>query len=189
MTDTHRHAARVAWSGLAVLLAVLPAAQARADPAGALTDLVDAAAQRLEVAEPVAAFKWRSQAPIEDPARVQEELRALSSANSPDPGYVTRVFGDQINATEAIEHSRFAEWKLNPAAVPGSPPDLSASRSTIDGLNQTMLTQIAADWELLHAPACPTQLDVARSDVIRDRQLDGLYQRALLLATQSYCQG
>jgi chorismate mutase len=174
------------------VFAALLATQARADPTGPLTELVDAAAQRLAIAEPVAAFKWGSHGSIEDPGRVQQELSKLgadATAQHIDPGYVTRVFGDQINATEAIEYSRFADWKLNPAGVPAAPPDLSASRSTIDGLNQTMLTQIVADWDLLHSPACPERLDAARNDVMRARQLDDLYQRALSLATQSYCQG
>ena len=52
-----------------------------------------------------------------------------------------------------------------------------------------MLTQIAADWDQLHSRACAPDLDAARSDVVRTRQLDGLYQQALSLAIQSYCQG
>jgi chorismate mutase len=190
------HCALVALSGtaagLTVLGATLFATQARADPAAPLIELVDAAAQRLAVAEPVAAFKWRSHGSVEDPHRVQQELSKLgadATAEHIDPGYVTRAFGDQINATEAIEYSRFADWSLNPAGVPDAPPDLSASRSTIDGLNQTMLSQIVVNWDLLHSPACSEQLDAARSDVIRARQLDGLYQRALWSATRSYCQG
>jgi chorismate mutase len=193
---TSRHAALAALSGtvggLAVLGTTLLTTQARADPTSPLTELVDAAAQRLAAAEPVAAFKWSSHGSIEDPGRVKQELSQLgadATAERIDPGYVTRVFGDQINATEAIEYSRFVDWKLNPAGVPGAPPDLSASRSTIDGLNQTMLTQIVVNWSLLHSPTCPEQLDAARSDVIRARQLDGLYQKALAVATQSYCQG
>jgi chorismate mutase len=58
-----------------------------------------------------------------------------------------------------------------------------------DGLNETMLTQIVVNWELLHSPACASELDTARGDVIRARQLDNLYRKALSLATQSYCQG
>jgi chorismate mutase len=176
--------------GLAVLGAVLVAPQARADSSSALTELVDAAAQRLQVAEPVAAVKWNTHGAIEDPGRVQQQLAKLgadATAERIDPGYVTRVFGDQINATEAIEYSRFADWKLNPSSAPAGSPDLSASRSAIDGLNQTMLSQIVLNWDLLHSTACAVQLDVARSDVIRDRQLDGLYQQALSFATQSYC--
>jgi chorismate mutase len=173
-----------------MLVATL-APQARADSTSPLTELVDAAAQRLQVAEPVAAVKWNTHGAIEDPGRVQQELAKVSAettAQHIDPNYVTRVFGDQINATEAIEYSRFADWKLNPEGVPVGSPDLSASRSAIDALNQTMLTQLVANWDLLHSPACAVQLDVARSDVIRVRQLEGLYQQALSFATQSYCQ-
>jgi chorismate mutase len=173
-----------------VLVTTLAAPQSRGDSGGSLTELVDAATQRLQIAEPVAAFKWSSRGAIEDPGRAQQELARLgadATSQHIDPNYVIRVFGDQINATEAIEYSRFADWKLDPSSVPAGSPDLSASRSTIDGLNQTMLTRIVVSWDLLHSPACPAQLDAARSDVIRSRQLDGLYQQALSLATQSYC--
>ncbi|WP_369829110.1 chorismate mutase [Mycobacterium sp. 852002-50816_SCH5313054-b] len=175
------------WAAATVL-----ATQARADPAGALTALVDAAAQRLQVAEPVAAFKWNTHGAIEDPGRLQQELahaRGEADAARVDADYVARVFGDQINATEAIEYSRFAGWKLKPADAPSAAPDLSASRATIDGFNRTMLAQIVARWDLLHSPACGPELDAARGDVMRARQLDDLYQQALSLATQSYCQG
>lgn len=167
------------------------AAPARADSAGPLTPLVDAAAQRLQIADPVAAYKWHAHGAIEDPVRVRQELAKLGDdavAARLDRDYVTRVFGDQIGATEAIEYSRFADWKLNPGDAPADSPDLAASRSAIDGLNQEMLTQISQNWDVLHAPACAAQLDAARTDVASSRRLDDLYQRALWSATQSYCQ-
>jgi chorismate mutase len=190
-TTVRRSSASRAFLAAALTLpaAALLATHARADTS-ALTELVDAAAQRLQIAEPVAAFKWNSHGAIEDSGRVQEELAKLSAdatGEHIDPTYVTRVFGDQINATEAIEYSRFADWKLNPSSAPAGSPDLSSSRSTIDGLNQTMLTQIGAHWDLLHSPACAPQLDAARTAVIRAHQLESLYQHALSLATQSYC--
>jgi chorismate mutase len=174
------------------VLAGALAPQAPADSTSPLTELVDAAAQRLQFAEPVAAVKWRTHSALEDRGRVEQELAKMgaeASAQHIDPSYVTRVFGDQINATEAIEYSRFADWKLNPSNVPAASPDLSASRSAIDALNQTMLTQIVANWDELHSPACAPQLDAARGDVIWARQLDSLHQQALSLATSSYCQG
>lgn len=167
------------------------APSARADSVSPLTPLVDAAAQRLQVAESVAAYKWHSHGAIEDPVRVRQELARLGDeavAARIDRDYVIRVFGDQIGATEAIEYSRFADWKLDPRQAPADPPDLAASRSVIDGLNQAILTQISANWDVLHSPACAPQLDTARSDVVQSRQLDGLYRRALWSATQSYCQ-
>jgi chorismate mutase len=176
---------------LTVLVAAL-APPAGADITSPLAELVDAAAQRLQVAEPVAAAKWFTHGAIEDPGRAEQELASLgadATAQHIDPNYATRVFGDQINATEAIEYRRFADWKLNPSNVPAGSPDLTASRSSIDALSHTMLTQIVANWDLLHSPACASQLDAARSGVIRARQLDRLYQQALSLATASYCQG
>ena len=191
MTGRRRTTLIARCGGVIGGLAVLVAAPVRADNTSPLTELVDAAAQRLQIAEPVAAFKWSTHGAIEDQDRVQQELAKMAaeaSAQHVDPAYVTRVFGDQISATEGIEYSRFADWKLNPGAAPGDSADLSASRSAIDDLNQTMLTQVVAGWDLLHSPACPAQLDLARRGVIRARRLDGLYQRALALATQSYCQ-
>ena len=180
-------------AGLVALVVLLAAPQARADSTSPLTELVDAAAARLQVAEPVAAFKWLGKGALKDPvdpARVDQELavlRADATAKRIDADYVARVFGDQIDATEGIEYSRFADWKLNPSDAPAAAPDLSASRSTIDGLNQAMLTQIALNWDLLHSPACAVALDAARSQVIGARRLDNLYQQALALATRSYC--
>ncbi len=167
------------------------APQARAEGAGPLTALVDALAQRLLIAEPVAAYKWSAHAVIEDPVRVEQELATLREdavSAHVDPDYVVRVFSDQVDATEAIEYRRFADWKLDPAAVPPAPADLSASRAAIDALNTKILSHISLNWNLLNSPACAGLLHHARSDVISRRDLDNLYQRALTAATTSYCQ-
>ncbi|MGD1239414.1 chorismate mutase [Mycobacterium seoulense] len=177
--------------GMLAGLAILAAAPARADETSSLTGLVDAAAQRLRIAEPVAAFKWTTHGAIEDQGRAQLELAkmaAQASVQQIDADYVTRLFADQISATEGIEYSRFAQWKLDPGSAPTEAADLSASRSAIDDLNQVMLSQVVAHWDLLHSPTCAAQLDAATRGVVRGRRLDGLYQRALALATRSYCQ-
>ncbi len=180
---------RLRLAGLAAL-ALMAAPQAQAEGAGPLTALVDAAAERLAVAEPVAAYKWSAHAAIEDPVRVEQELstlRADAAAADIDPNYVTQVFSDQVDATEAIEFRRFSDWKLDPASAPPSPTSLSASRAAIDALNTKILSQITLNWGLLNSPACPDQLRTARSEVTRLRGLDNLYQRALTTATTSYC--
>ena len=176
---------------LAVLVAALVGAPARADSTSPLLALVDAAAERLQLAEPVAAFKWSTHGAIEDHGRVEQELASLgaeAAAQNIDPQYVTRVFGDQISATEAIEYSRFADWKLGAAPAPAAAPDLSASRSAIDALNDKILSQIGLNWSLLQAPDCARQLGNATAETIRTRHFDNLYQRALWAATRSYCQ-
>ena len=171
--------------------AVATAEPAPVDPAGEpLLELVDAAAQRLQTADPVAASKWLTGGPITDPARVAQVLGAVAgaaeSAGVP-ADYVTTAFTDQINATEAIQYSRFSWWKFHPAAAPLEAPDLSSSRALIDDLNGRMVAEMARQWTVLRSPECPARLDAATSEVERNRQFDPLYREALDVATRSYC--
>lgn len=185
---------RPALLAVSVLVSVpaLLAGPVRADPPPALNDLVDAAAQRLQTADPVAASKWLSGGPITDPARVRQVLDMVTadaeSAGVP-ADYVTTVFTDQIDATEGIQYNRFSWWKFDPAAAPATAPDLSASRSAIDGLNHEMVSQIGVQWPVLQSPNCAAALASAKASVADARQLDPLYRQALDAATRSYCRG
>ena len=155
-----------------------------------MTVLVDAAAERLQSADPVAAVKWLTKATIEDPVRAEQVLSSVTAEAEQadvDPDYVRQVFTDQIGASEAVQYSRFAQWKLDPAAAPTTAPDLSASRSAIDALNREMVAEIAAQWQLLASPDCATERDEAVAEVAGARQLDALYRQALGFATRSYC--
>jgi chorismate mutase len=171
--------------------AVAFAAGARATGPSPLTALIDAAAVRLQTADPVAASKWLTKGSIEDPARADQVLAAVSADAATadiDVDYVRQAFTDQINATEAVEYRRFSDWKLDPAAAPTTAPDLSSSRSAIDVLSHTMVAEIAANWQFLHSPDCVIDRDEAVAAVTSARQLDALYRGALDFATRSYCQ-
>lgn len=171
---------------------VLAATQAWADQAAPLYELVDAAVQRLQTADAVAANKWINGGPITDPARVQQVLAAVNGhaqALGLPTEFVTGVFTDQIDATEAIQYNRFSWWKLDPAAAPSAAPELSASRGVIDDLNRRMVAEIAEDWPVLLGPGCGGALESAKSAVAERRGLDPLYRQALDAATRSYCGG
>jgi chorismate mutase len=176
----------------AAVLTVLAAPGAAAADTGSdqLFGLVDAAAQRLQTADPVAASKWLTGGAITDPARVQQVLtnvgQQAESVGVP-ADYVTTAFTDQINATEAIEYNRFSWWKFDPTAAPSAAPDLATSRAEIDALNQLMVSEMARQWPVLRSPDCPAQLRAAKSEVAAQRQLDPLYRQALDTATRSYC--
>jgi chorismate mutase len=177
-------------SGVLIALASVQA-PVRADDTNPLLELVDAATQRLQTADPVAASKWKTGGSIEDPQRVEQVLGSVSTAatgKGVDAGYVRRIFTDQIGATEAIEYTRFAQWKLDPGSAPSVAPDLSASRTIIDRLNAEMVEQVATHWPVLHSPDCMGMLDDARTAIAQSRVLDSLYQQALSFSTHSYCQ-
>ena len=166
-------------------------APARADDVSPLFELVDTATQRLQTAEPVSASKWKNGGSIEDPQRVEQVLAAVgadATRKGVDADYVRRIFTDQVHATEAIEYTRFAQWKLDPGSAPGIAPDLGASRTIIDRLNADMVEQVAMHWPVLHSPDCVATLDDAKAAVANARGLDPLYQQALSFSTHSYCQ-
>ena len=170
------------------LIGTAPAAHA--DEPSPLYRLVDTAAQRLQTADPVSAFKWVKGGPIEDPPRsrqVVDSAGADATKQGIDPQPVRTIFTDQVHATEGIEYTLFGQWKLDPAAAPTTAPDLSASRAAIDGFNHQMVNEMALHWDSLRGPACGQLRDDAVRAVIADRQLDPLYQEALTFATHSYC--
>ncbi len=176
--------------GAALALMAAPI-QSHADVPTPLFALVDAAAQRLQTADAVAASKWTTGGSIEDHAREQQVIDAVMAAakeRGVDPGFVENAFRDQIAATVAVEYGRFSEWKLDPASAPQTAPNLSDSRSAIDALNRTMVAKIAEQWDSLHSRNCLGDLAAARDTVVVAHSLDDLYQRGLEFATRSYCQ-
>lgn len=173
---------------LTMLIGTAPTAYA--DAPSPLYRLVDTAAQRLQTAEPVSAFKWVKGGSIEDAPRskqVVDSAGADATKQGIDPQPVRAIFTDQVHATEGIEYTRFGQWKLDPAAAPTDAPDLSASRAAIDGFNHQMVSEMALHWNSLRGPACGQLRDDAVRAVIADRQLDPLYEQALTFATHSYC--
>nr|WP_090342937.1 chorismate mutase [Mycolicibacterium malmesburyense]CRL73602.1 chorismate mutase [Mycolicibacterium malmesburyense] len=175
---------------LAALGVALSQAVAVGQPASPLYRLVDTAAQRLATADPVAAAKWINGGPITDTQRagaVLDAAAADASAHGIDQAYVRAIFADQIDATEGVQYTRFGQWKFDPATAPTAAPDLSQSRSQIDGFNKIMVDEIARQWNSLHSSTCTVDLGTAVDAVANERQLDPLYRTALAAATRSYC--
>src|SRR6201991_1978962 len=134
---------------MAAALIVGPSPTAGAEPVNPLYRLVDTAAQRLATADPVAASKWINGGPITDTATADDVLTAVgadATGHGVDQQYVRTVFTDQISATEGVEYSLFGQWKFDPSTAPTTAPDLSSSRSAIDGFNKTMVDEIALQW-------------------------------------------
>jgi chorismate mutase len=152
--------------------------------------LVDAAAERLQTAHAVAAWKWVTGGAVEDGDREKQVLDAVTAAaedRAVDPGFVAQVFRDQIDATVAVEYALFSNWKLHTTPPPRGAPTLSDSRGDLDRLNRTIVEELAAQFVALHTPGCPAILERVRAAVVRDRDLDALFERGLRYATRSYC--
>lgn len=166
-------------------------ASADAEGSGPLATLIEQIAQRLQTAEAVAASKFLFATAIDDPAREQhviDSVTATAAARGIDSASVDRVFRDQIDAAEALEHSRFAQWDIELATGPKASPDLATSRAVINHLDEEIIERISRQWNSLHSPTCDANLTEAKTAAIATVRFDDTYRRAMDFATRSLCQ-
>lgn len=201
----HRHMALCASVMAAVALG-MPRAMAASDspqaspvkssrvtvkPLGGLGSLTDLVIQRLLISDQVAAAKFGTGLPIDDPTREQQELdevRQQAAALGLDPGATVAFFQDQITASKDVQEGLFARWTAHPDEAPTTRPDLNQIRAQLDRLTTELLQELKSTQHLRSTPVgCTVQLALAtKSGSILDR-LDALHRQALETATRSVC--
>ena len=179
---------------LAVLFAVVSGLVLASVPASAsgtsLWHLTDLAAQRVAIADQVAAAKYGTPSPIDDPAREQQIYDSVS-AQAPglglDPADAVRFFHAQIEANKLVQRGLYARWDAHPSEAPTTRPDLGQIRPVIDGLNTGLLTELAATVPARATRTCPIQQLVTADVVDVFHRFDALHVRALAEATSATC--
>ncbi|MFI9257697.1 chorismate mutase [Streptomyces sioyaensis] len=171
--------------------ATAPASAATAhSPYAQLRPLATFSAERLATADLVAAAKWGTSSPIDDPAREQEVLKSVAEQArqlGADPAATTRIFRDQIEANKVVQRGLYRQWDANPAQAPTERPDLQEVRKEINRVNGELVRAIAASPHARSAPSCTPLLTVAAAQVRAERQLDGLHTAALARSLPSVC--
>ncbi|MFD5398335.1 chorismate mutase [Streptomyces sp. NPDC127097] len=171
--------------------AAAPAAAAHS-PYSRLRPLATFSAERLATADLVAAAKWGTGSPIDDPAREQEVLKSVAEQArqlGADPAATTRIFRDQIEANKVVQRGLYRQWDANPAKAPTERPDLQEVRKEINRVNGELVRAIAASPHARSAPSCTPLLSIAAARVRAERQLDGLHTVALARSLRSVCAG
>ncbi|RSM37234.1 chorismate mutase [Amycolatopsis balhimycina DSM 5908] len=152
--------------------------------------LTDLAAQRVRIADQVAAAKYGTPSPIDDPAREQQIYDSVA-ARAPqlglDPADAVRFFHAQIEANKVVQRGLYARWDAHPAEAPTTRPGLGQIRPVIDGLNTSLLTELAATIPVRAARSCPAHqlVSAAFADVVH--HFDALHAHALGEATSATC--
>jgi chorismate mutase len=155
-----------------------------------LWQLTDLAAQRVQIADQVAAAKYGTPSPIDDPVREQQIYDSVA-ARAPglglDPADAVRFFRAQIEANKLVQRGLYARWDADPAQAPTTRPDLGQIRPVIDGLNTGLLTELAATTPVRESLSCPARQLVAAgvADVVH--HFDVLHAHALGEATSATC--
>jgi chorismate mutase len=169
----------------AALLAAVPASAAPS-----LWHLTDLAAQRVRIAVQVAAAKYGTPSPIDDPVR-EQQIYDTVAARAPqlglDPADAVRFFRAQIEANKVVQRGLYARWDTHPSEVPPTRPDLGEIRPVIDRLNTGLLTELAATLPARSARSCPQRqlLAAGVADVVH--HFDALHARALGEAVAATC--
>ncbi|UAL71753.1 chorismate mutase [Streptomyces angustmyceticus] len=172
-----------------------PAAPAPAtahSPNGPLRPLAALSAGRLATGDLVAAAKWGTDSPIDDPAREREVLSTVADQARQlggDPAVTVRVFRDQIEANKAVQRGLYRRWDANPGQAPTERPDLQEVRKEINRVNGALVRALAGSARARSAPSCAPRLAAAAVRVRQERHLDGLHTAALARSLRSVCAG
>ncbi|MEV0323112.1 chorismate mutase [Streptomyces sp. NPDC050658] len=199
---------RRTWSALAVVSAVSAALLlfgAAAKPAVAqpppvpsapsavhgLTPLTDLFAERLLIADKVAAAKYGTDRPIDDPAREQkilDDVAARAVALGLDADETVAVFRDQIEANKLVQRGLYARWDAHPEERPTQRPDLDKDvRPALDRITTQLLDTLVATQGLRTSPSCEPRLYGAAAWSAYGHELDVLHLKGMERALPSAC--
>lgn len=155
-----------------------------------LHPVVELAAQRLATADLVAAAKWGTDSPIDDPAREQQVLdnvAAQATRLGADPDEIRTIFRDQIEANKVVQRGLFQRWTDHPDQAPTTKPDLTVVRQQINQITSALVQALADTSENRDSIACRPELTLAAFQVHHENRLDTLHTRALIRALPSVC--
>ncbi|GGN59820.1 chorismate mutase [Actinoplanes lobatus] len=163
-------------------------------PSSDLKELVSLAAERLLLADRVAAAKFGTDQPIDDPAREQQVLdraAAMATEAGLDPAETVAFFRAQIEMSKTVQRGLFDRWTRHPERVPAERPDLVTEvRPHLDRITAAFVGRLAATANLRAATRrCRDLLLLAEGEADRRHRLDPLHEKALRGAIAPICTG
>ncbi len=175
--------------GILVATAAPPAAATQAT--SALSPLTDVAIARVLVGDQVAAAKFGTDQPIDDPVREQQVLdqaRQQALALGIDPEATVAFFQDQISASKVVQHGLFRLWTAHPDQAPTTRPDLATIRQELDQITTRIMSALKSTQDIRHrTPRCYVELVTAKLSGEFTNHLDALHRHALNVAVASVC--
>ncbi|MEV2212728.1 chorismate mutase [Streptomyces sp. NPDC050997] len=168
-----------------------PAPVRAAVGAPGLAPLTELFAERLLLADKVAAAKYGTDKPIDDPVRekqILDDVAARAIGLGLDPDSVSAVFRDQIEANKLVQRGLYARWDAHPEERPTERPDLTTEvRPALDRITTHLLTALKDTEALRAGRSCAPRLSVAAVRSAHGHELDLLHLEGLGRALPSVC--
>lgn len=170
-----------------------PAPTRQSTTAHGLASVTDLFAQRLLLADKVAAAKYGTGTPIDDPAReaqILADVRSRAAGLGLDPDNAAAVFRDQIEANKLVQRGLHARWDATPGERPTQRPDLANEvRPALDRITTELLAALAETERARAVPSCGPRLAVAAGWSAYIHRLDALHLDGLGRSLPSVCAG
>ncbi|MFD7223865.1 gamma subclass chorismate mutase AroQ [Streptomyces sp. NPDC059892] len=158
-----------------------------------LTPLTNLFAERLLIADKVAAAKYGTDRPIDDPAReekILDDAAARAVGLGLDPDAVVAVFGDQIEANKLVQRGLCTRWDAHPEERPTQRPDLDKEvRPALDRITAELLNTLVTTEGVRSSPSCELRLYGAAAWSAYGHDLDVLHLKGMGRALPSACAG
>lgn len=179
-----------------VLLVGAGTGTARAVPAGrpgpytSLSPIAELSARRLATADLVAAAKWGTGSPVDDPVRERQVLDAVARKArelGAEQAATVRIFRDQIEAHKDVQRALHRRWDAYPSEAPSVRPDLAEVRTEINRVNGALVRVIARSARDRGAPYCGAVLLASAVRVGGQLRLEAAHMTALNRSLGSVC--
>jgi chorismate mutase len=158
---------------------------------GSLDGLTELVVQRLLIGDDVAASKYFSGKPVDDPVReeqILESVRASAVQLGIDPGSTAAFFRAQIEASKVVQRGLLADWAAHPDKAPATGPDLNVIREKLDTLTTQLLAELVRVDDLRSSGLrCDIALVVANATGAARHHFDVLHRQALHTASTATC--
>jgi chorismate mutase len=142
----------------------------QAEERGALPTLIEASAQRLQLARAVALAKWDDGAPVEDLVRERQVIHAAITAGRKaglPADFVSRFFSAQIEANKLIQYALLTKWQGQGKAPRHSRINLAQTvRPQIDRIQAVLISALVNRTGVRSRASCRAQL----AEAIQDRK-------------------
>ena len=151
-----------------------------------LTDLV---VRRINVGDAVAASKYFSGKPVDDPVREAQILASVRESAQQlgiDPTETAAFFQAQIDASKVVQRGLLAQWAKHPADAPTAGSDLDAVRKQLDQLTVDLLAELVI-IDHLRDPRPRCEISLLLATIPAAFHLDRLHRQALGAATGTVC--
>jgi chorismate mutase len=160
---------------------------------GPLSPLADLAVRRILLADKVAAAKFGTGQPIDDPVREQQVLDQVATRSHDlgiSPVASTRFFEAQIEANKVVQRGLFERWTAYPDQRPAERPDLAKEvRPQLDRITGQILEQLRNTTQFRRpSVACATWQFEAKFSADIVNRLDELHRKAVNVSLRSVCE-